>query len=158
MKKFMENLTIYGAKLIFRNFSGKPGDYNKEGDRNFGVLIPDDMVETLQNDGWRIRFLKPNQDGYSQPWLKVNVNYGGKVPPTVVLINSRGKRCITERVVGEVDYVRISNCDVTIRPYQYPAMPGRPEGVSAYLSSIYITIYEDDLALKYADIPDIEEE
>ncbi len=32
-----------GVRIIFRNFSGKESQYNREGDRNFAVLLGDDV-------------------------------------------------------------------------------------------------------------------
>ena len=45
-----------------------------------------------------------------------------------------------------------------ISPYNYPARNGKPAGVSAYLKSLVVKVIEDDLELKYADIPDLDED
>ena len=37
----MNKLVIDNARLIFKNFSGKGDNYNREGDRNFAVIIDD---------------------------------------------------------------------------------------------------------------------
>lgn len=156
-----EKIKILDAKLIFKNFAGKEGAYNAAGKRNFGVLLDDLDAKELEEVGWRIRFLKPRADDpeeYRQPWLKVNVNYEGKIPPTVVLVNSKGRIRLNETTIDQLDWTRIKHCDVSIRPYNYPAMPGRPAGVSAYLDSIYVTVLEDELEERYADIPWIDEE
>lgn len=55
-----------------------------------------------------------------------------------------------------MDWSIIKNCDLIIRPYNYPAIKGRSAGVSAYLKAIYVTISEDEFAEKYADIPDLD--
>ena len=44
-------LQIDDARIIFRNFRGEGGKFNKEGDRNFALIIPnEEMAEALQND------------------------------------------------------------------------------------------------------------
>lgn len=151
--------TIEGAEIIFKNFSGKPSDFNKAGDRNFGLILNDDIAEDLKADGWNVKYLKPRDDdptGYRRPWLQVKVKYG-KVPPIVVLITSRGKTKLKEETVSKLDYARFKNVDLIVRPYNYPEMPGRPSGISAYLKSIYVTLEEDDLEKKYGSIPDDED-
>ena len=156
-KKITQNITIEGAKLIFRNFSGKKTDYNKEGNRNFCVVLDDELAAALEADGWTVKYRKPREDDpeqYRTPYLYVKVQYG-MYPPKVVLITQKGKKELDEESVGQLDWSRISNADVQIRPYNYPAIQGRPAGVSAYLKSLYVTIIEDQLESKYADIPEI---
>ena len=47
-----EILKIKDAVIFFKNFSGKPSDYNRQGDRNFAVAIPTvELAEQLHNDG-----------------------------------------------------------------------------------------------------------
>ena len=44
-------LQIDNASICFKNFRGEGGKFNKEGDRNFALIIPDEeMAEALQND------------------------------------------------------------------------------------------------------------
>lgn len=158
-KKITSHIHIEGAKLIFRNFQGKKTKYNREGDRNFGVLLDDDLAEKLKRDGWRVKYRPPREDDpdqYQQPWLPVKVRFD-PYPPIAMLINSRGKKRLHEDIIDQLDWSVISNCDVIIRPYNYPALEGRPSGVSAYLKAIYVTVSEDEFAEKYANIPDLDE-
>lgn len=158
-KKITSNITIEDAKLIFRNFSGKKTDFNKEGNRNFCVVLSDDLAEKLEADGWKVKYRKPREDDpeqYRTPYLYVKVQFG-MYPPKVVLVTSRGKKLLDEESIGQLDWSRIQYADVQIRPYNYPAIQGRPAGVSAYLKSLYVTIIEDQLDSKYADIPDLDQ-
>lgn len=161
-RKVTETLIMRDVRLIFKNFAGEESKFNKKGDRNFGVLLSDSLAEKLAADGWRIRHLKPREDDpeqYMQPWLKVNIKYANsKIPPTANLVTSRGKKRLTEETIDQLDWTRMKKCDVKIRPYNYPAMPGRPAGVSAYLSNIYVTVLEDELDEDYADVPDLDED
>lgn len=159
-RKVTSNINIEGARLIFKNFQGKKTEFNEEGNRNFGVLLEDDLAESLIADGWNVKRLKPKPDDpdeYKQPWLPVKVKFG-QIPPIVVLINSRGKRKLDEETIDQLDWSLMKNVDLIIRPYNYPALKGRPAGVSAYLKALYVTIQEDELAEKYADIPDLDED
>ncbi len=158
-QKITRNIRIENAKLIFKNFQGKRTDYNEEGNRNFGVLLDEDIAEQLKEEGWNVRYLRPRQDDpdqYSQPWLSVKVKFD-PYPPVIVLINSIGKKRLDEFTVEQLDWSIIKNCDLIIRPYNYPAIKGRPAGVSAYLKALYVTISEDEFEVKYASIPDLDE-
>lgn len=158
--KVISNITIEDAKIIFKNFQGKEGPYNRAGERNFGVLIDDDDAKVLANDGWNIKFLSPREedpDQHPQAWLPVKVKFG-KIPPTAVLITSRGKVKLTEETIGQLDWSYFKTVDLVIRPYNYPAFGGRETGgISAYLKAIYVTIQEDDLSLKYGDVPEMDD-
>ena len=157
-KKVTSNISISGAQLIFRNFQGKKTDFNEEGNRNFGVLLDEELAEKLAADGWRVRYLKPKDDDpdqYEQAWLSVKVKFE-PYPPIAVLINSRGKKTLSGETIDQLDWSRIKNCDLIIRPYNYPALAGRPAGVAAYLKAIYVTIDEDEFEKKYANIPDLD--
>ncbi len=156
-RKITSNVSIPGAKLIKKNFSGKRSDFN--GERSFGVLLDEELAKELINDGWPVKFLRPRPDDpdqYEQPVMYVKVKFD-PYPPIAVLINSRGKKRLTEETIEQLDWSIIKNCDLIIRPYNYPAIKGRPAGVSAYLKAIYVTISEDEFAEKYADIPDLDE-
>lgn len=158
-QKRVGNIRIEGARLIFRNFSGRETDFNEKGNRNFGVILDEELAEQLMEDGWNVKRLKPRPDDpeqYCTPWLSVKVKFG-KIPPIATLINSRGKVKLSEETIGQLDWCIVRNCDLIIRPYNYPAMKGRAAGISAYLKAIYMTIEEDEFDLKYGDIPDLDE-
>ena len=158
-KRVTSTIKLEGARMIFKNFSGKKTEYNEEGNRNFGVLIDDELAVDLKEVGWNVKYRPPFPDDpekHEQAWLPVKVKFG-KFPPTIVLITSKGKIRLDEDTVGQIDWSRIKSADMIIRPYNYPPRSGRPGGVSAYLKSLYVTVIEDDFALKYADIPDLYE-
>lgn len=146
-------LMLQNARIIFRNFSGAEGKYNREGDRNFGVLLDAETANQLIADGWNVKYLKAREEGdEEQAWLSVNVSFKNR-PANVVLINHRGRRNLTEETVGVLDWVDIAVVDMTINPYNW-AVNGKT-GISAYLKSIFVTIQEDELDIKYAELEDL---
>ena len=152
-------LMIENAKIIFRNFAGKEGMYNAEGDRNFCVLLDDDMADKLVRDGWNVKTLKAREaEDTPQPYLQISVKYRGRSgntvrPPAIVMITSKGRTPLSEEECEILDWVDIANVDLIVRSFEW-AVNGKT-GIKAYLKSIYITIQEDALALKYADVPEI---
>lgn len=144
----MENV-----KIIFRNFAGKEGPFNAEGDRNFAVLLTEEMADGLSNDGWNVKTTKEREIDEEtfggEPYLPVKLSYKGR-PPTVVLITSRGRTNLSENEVELIDWADIQNVDLIVRPYDWAV--NSKTGRKAYLKSIYVTINEDELERKYADV------
>lgn len=141
-----------GVRIIFRNFAGKEGQYNREGDRNFAVLLDDKTAHAMAEDGWNVKWLRArNEDEEEAPqaYLPISVNFKGR-PPRIVLITSRGRTNLDEDSVEMLDWADILNVDLIIRPYEWTV--NQKSGIKAYLQSIYVTIQEDALELKYSDL------
>lgn len=141
-----------GVRIVFRNFAGKEGQYNREGDRNFAVLLDDTIANQMAEDGWNVKWLKPREDDEdetAQAYLPVSVNFKGR-PPRVVLVTSRARKHLTEDEVEMLDWADILNVDLIVRPYEWNV--NGKTGIKAYLQSLYVTIEEDPLEMKYADM------
>jgi len=153
------NLMIEDARILFRNFKGAEGMYNKEGDRNFCVLLEEDVAKQMIEDEWNVKYLRAREEGDEpQPYIQVSMKYWGRGgqklrPPRVVLITSRGRTDLGEDDVEVLDWVDIRNVDLIIRPFAWNV--NGKSGTKAYLQSIYVTIEEDALELKYADVEEI---
>jgi len=141
-----------GVRIIFRNFSGKEGQYNREGDRNFAVLLDDPTAQAMAEDNWNVKWLRPRdeEEGENpQAYLPVSVNFKGR-PPRIVLITSRGRTNLDEGSVEMLDWADILNVDLIVRPYEWTV--NEKSGIKAYLQSIYVTIEEDALEIKYSEL------
>lgn len=146
------NVTIEDARIVFRNFAGKEGQYNREGDRNFAVLLDDDIAQQLEDDGWNVKYLKPRDEdegGTPQAYISVTVSYKGR-PPRINMVSSRGRTPLSEDEVEILDWADIRTVDLIFRPYDW-TVNGK-SGTKAYLQSLFVTINEDELELKYADL------
>jgi hypothetical protein len=106
----------------------------------------------MAEDNWNIKWLKPrdeDEDEVPQAYLQVSVNFKGR-PPRIVLITSRGRTNLQEDQVEMLDWADVQNVDLIVRPYEW-TVNGK-SGVKAYLQSIYVTIEEDALERKYAEM------
>jgi len=146
-------ILIENANTLFHNFAGKEGMYNREGDRNFCVLLDEDLAKELDKDGWNVKALRSREEGDPErPYLQVSVSFRNR-PPKVVMITSKGRTDLGEGEIELLDWVEISQIDLIIRPYTWEV--GGKGGIKAYLKSLFVTIEEDALDLKYADVPEI---
>jgi hypothetical protein len=145
---------IEDAKIILKNFAGNEGPMNAPGDRNFCVVLPDPkLVEQMIADGWNVRPGREDDEGNTRdPFISVKLGYNGRIPPKVVMISSRGRTNLTEDMVEMLDWSRFKVADVIFRPYAW-SHPSGKSGIKAYLVSLFVTIEEDELDLKYADVP-----
>lgn len=152
------NITIQEAKIVLRNFAGNPDKFTVQGDRNFCVLLDPESADAMLADGWNVKFFKPKPDDDPneppQAYLRVKVSYKVRTPVIVVITkNTAGKlvrRNYNEDLVDLLDAVSIENVDLMISPYKWEVNGN--EGIKAYLDSMYITINQNELEQKYADV------
>jgi hypothetical protein len=148
-------LVMENARIIFRNFAGKEGQYNREGDRNFCVLLEPHVAEQMEKDGWNVKALRAREPGDpDQPYLQVSVSFKIR-PPKIVMITSKGRTTLTEAECEVLDWVDVRIIDLIVRPYEWSV--GGKSGVKAYLKSFFVTIEEDELELKYAEVPELDQ-
>jgi hypothetical protein len=124
------------------------------------VILPPDVAEAMSADGWNVKYLKPreeDEDETETPWLSVSVAFDKGRPPKIMLVTSRGKTLLDESTVEQLDWVDIATdeagnpkVDMIVRPYFWD-VSGRT-GVKAYLQTMYVTIEEDELQQKYAEM------
>lgn len=147
MPRNNKNLILEDITIAFRNFAGKEDVYNREGDRNFAILLDEDRAAQMEADGWNIKRLKARDDEeFGQPYIQVAVSYKNR-PPKIVVITSKGMRPYTEDMVEMLDWVDIETADVTLNPYEW-AVNGK-SGTKAYVQSLFIKIEEDYLQQKW---------
>jgi hypothetical protein len=146
-------LQIDDARIIFKNFEGRGDKFNREGDRNFSLLIEDpNTAEALQREGWNVK-IKEGRDEDDGPFMRLPVkvkftDYG----PNVYLI-SGGKRVeLDEESIGCLDNIDIESVDMDLRPYDWD-VNGRT-GRTAYLQSMQVVQRIDRFAARYANMTD----
>lgn len=144
---------IDDARIIYRNFAGAPSKFNREGDRNFAVVIEDqDIAEALTEKGWNVKIKPPREEG-DEPFmfLPVKVKFNDRGPKVYLQNSLRGRNRVTldEDTVGILDNVDIINVDLDIRPYDWDVQ-GKT-GRTAYLQSICVTQEVDRFLDRYAE-------
>lgn len=150
--KRIDNIEIENARILFRNFSGIEKRYNAAGNRNFCLVIDDDdYAQTLNEDGWNVKILKP-RDEYESPthYIPVFVRFD-VLPPEVFLVTKRKMTMLNEETIGALDFADIINIDLVVRPRRYTRDDGST-GIKAYLNTMYVTIEENPFAEKYANL------
>jgi hypothetical protein len=149
------NLVMENAKIQWRNFSGDAKPFNDAGKRNICIMIEQDQADALEAMGWPIKYAKALEEGGPlRPFIKADIKYTPRSQPKIKMITSRGMQTMDADSVFALDYVGIEKVDLVIRPFKWDF--GGKEGVKAMLNSLYMTIREDELDRKYADVPEID--
>ncbi len=146
-------LQIDDARIIFKNFEGRGDKFNREGDRNFSLLIEDpNTADALIAEGWNVK-IKPARDEDEGDFMRLPVKvkfteYG----PNVYLISNGRKVELDEESISCLDNIDIESVDMDLRPYDWE-VNGRT-GRTAYLQSMAVVQRIDRFAERYANMSD----
>ena len=148
-------LQIDDAKIIFKNFEGRGDKFNREGDRNFSLLIEDpNTADALVDKGWNVK-IKESRDPDEGPFMRLPVkvkftDYGPRE-----YLNSAGNVTeLDEESIACLDNIDIETVNMDIRPYDWEV--NGKTGRTAYLQSMEVVQRIDRFAARYSSMRDDE--
>lgn len=121
-------------RITYKNFSGTASKYNREGDRNFALVINDqEIADALIEEGWNVKIKPPREEGDAPfIYLPVKVKFN-EFGPNVYLVTGGRMNRLDEESVSVLDHVYLSEIDMDIRPYDWEV--NGKTGRTAYLQS-----------------------
>ena len=141
-------IQIDDASIIYRNFSGEASKFNREGDRNFAVVITEQWIaDALVQEGWNVKIKPPREEGDGVfMYLPVKVKFSARGPKIYLRTGDR-MNTLDEEAVGMLDHIDILSVDMDIRPYDWEVNGNT--GRTAYLQSMCVTQNVDRFAERY---------
>lgn len=150
----VEKVTIKDTRFIFRtNFRGERTKFNKNGDKEFNIVLPPDIGMDLEDKGWNVKHLPPREEGDAELMhLPVRINFDSMYPPRVWLIDaSSGKRTmLDDETVGQLDHLtneEITKVNIVVNPSHWQNERG--EGIKAYCQSMQVYFLPDPFEAEY---------
>ena len=143
-------LQVNDTRIIYRNFRGEGSKFNREGDRNFAMIIPtQDLADELISRGWNVKIKEPREEG-EEPfmYLPIKVKFNDRGPQIYLVTGDRTNR-LDEDVVSMLDDIDIRSVDLDIRPYDWEV--NGKTGRTAYLQSMEVTQEIDRFAARMAE-------
>lgn len=143
-------LEIEEARIIFRNFAGLGSKFNREGDRNFAVIIPNEEdANDLIDAGWNVK-IKPPRDADDTPfmYLPVKVKFNNRGPAAYVSSGDSFTK-LNEDTIGMLDEIDIASVEMDLRPYDWEV--NGKTGRTAYLQAINVIQNIDRFGARYAE-------
>lgn len=143
-------LQIDDARIIYRNFAGVGSKFNRDGDRNFAVIIPNqEIADELIEAGWNVK-IKPPRDDQDMPfmYLPVKIKFNDR-GPNVYLVTGDRRNPLNEETIGCIDDIDISSVNLDIRPYDWEV--NGKAGRTAYLQAMEVIQEIDRFAARYAE-------
>ena len=143
-------MQIDDARIIFKNFEGRGDKFNREGDRNFSLLIEDpNTADAMKKQGWNVK-IKEGRDPDEGPFMRLPVkvkftDYG----PTVYLNSAGNVVKLNEESIGCLDNIEIETVNMDIRPYDWEV--NGKTGRTAYLQSMEVIQRIDRFAARYGN-------
>ena len=152
MTKSYKNITFMDAQILFKNFAGEERKFNPAGNRNFCLVIDDEVqAQQMFEEGWNVRILPPRTDDeVAKHYIPVAVSYrnNDSFPVCVYIVDGNQRTLLNENTIGRLDHADIATVDLTIRP-RYWDDNGQTK-IKAYLKTMYVTLNVDELDQRYA--------
>lgn len=143
-------LQINDARIIYGNFRGEEKKFNREGDRNFAVVIPNqELADELLDRGWNVKIKDPREEG-DEPfrYLPVKIKFNDR-GPQVYLVSGGAHRRLDEELISMIDEIDIRSVNLDVRPYDWEV--NGKTGRTAYLQSMEVIQEIDRFAARYAE-------
>lgn len=152
MTKSYKNITFMDAQILFKNFAGEERKFNPAGNRNFCLVIEDEVqAQQMFEEGWNVRILPPRTDDeVAKHYIPVAVSYrnNDSFPVCAYIVDGNQRTLLNEDTIGRLDHADIATVDLTIRP-RYWDDNGQTK-IKAYLKTMYVTLNVDELDQRYA--------
>lgn len=138
----MKILKIENAKLMWTNFAGEEQPpYNPKGRRNFCVLLPLELAEQMEKDGWPVIMKEPD-DPDDDPFCYIRVTVKFKDDrdwnPKIKMITESGETELDSESVKVLDQAIIDHATVKLSPWKWTW--GSKTGITTYLKSADVYI------------------
>lgn len=143
-------LQIDDARIVYRNFRGEASKYNREGDRNFALVIPnEEIADALTKEGWNVK-VKPPRDEDDQPFmfLPVKIKFNDRGPSVYLVTGDRHNK-LDEESIGLLDDIDIASASMDVRPYDWEV--NGKTGRAAYLQSLEVIQEIDRFAARFVE-------
>lgn len=154
-----ETITFRKTQIIYRNFTGKPGPYNEEGERSFSILLDEDLAQELLSRGMNVKPIKKRDEDEEQMYhLPVTVSYRRR-PPRIYMVTGDGdtiplrKTLLPEDLIHMMDGLELSESQMVIAISNYEIRGTK--GKKAYLQSFFGHVLMDELEQEYATVEDM---
>lgn len=130
-------LEIEDARIVYRNFEGLASKFNREGDRNFAVVVPNEEIkDELINNGWNVKIKQPRDDEESPfMYIPVKIKFNNRGPAAYLRSGDSIIR-LNEETIGMLDEIDIQSVDMDLRPYDWDV--NGKQGRTAYLQAINV--------------------
>lgn len=144
-------LQIDDARIIYRNFAGEGSKFNREGDRNFAVIIETaEHAEALIEQGWNVKIKPPREEGDAPfMFLPIKIKFNERGPVAYLKSGAAAPIKLDEESIDCLDNIDIAGVDLDVRPYDWEV--NGKAGRTAYLQSIHVTQEVDRFAERYAE-------
>ena len=143
-------LQVNDARIIYRNFRGEGSKYNREGDRNFAMIIPNqELADDLIAHGWNVKIKAPREEGEDPfMYLLIKVKFNDRGPHIYLMTGDRTNR-LEEDMVPMLDDIDICSVNLDIRPYDWEV--NGKTGRTAYLQAMKVIQEIDRFAAEMAE-------
>lgn len=143
-------LQVNDARIIYRNFRGEGSKYNREGDRNFAMIIPNqELADELIAHGWNVKIKAPREEGEDPfMYLPIKVKFNDRGPHIYLMTGERTNR-LEEDMVSMLDDIDIYSVNLDIRPYDWEV--NGKTGRTAYLQAMKVIQEIDRFAAEMAE-------